>query len=286
MTWRQTSPPPAMEPSFSPVSPLQTVILCGGRGTRLREETEFRPKPMVEIGGRPILWHIMKYYASFGHKHFILALGYKGDIIRDYFLNYKLRNHDFTVDLGSGGLEIHSQGEREDWKVTLVETGDLTMTGARLKRCERYLTGDHFLCTYGDGLSNIPLDTLIQFHYEHGCLGTLSGVLAPSRFGELTLEGDTALSFSEKPVELARLVSGGFFVFRRGMLQYLDDDPTCTLERTPLERLAQESQLKVFRHDGFWASMDTYRDYLHLNEQWDRGDRPWARWLLPSGGLT
>lgn len=257
---------------------MQTVILCGGRGTRLREETEFRPKPMVEIGGRPILWHIMKYYASFGFKDFILALGYRGDQIRDYFLHYKLRNRDFTIELNSGHIEVHAQSDLEDWRVTLVETGPETQTGGRLKQCARFLRDDDFFFTYGDGLSDIPLDQLLHFHRAHGRLATLSGVLAPSRFGELSLEGDRVRQFSEKPQESARFVSGGFFVFKRGMLDTLENSPDTVLERAPLEHLAQQDELRVFRHTGYWGSMDTYRDYLQLNEQWARGERPWARW--------
>lgn len=269
---------------------MQTVILCGGRGTRLREETEFRPKPMVEIGGRPILWHIMKYYASFGFKDFILALGYRGDQIRDYFLHYKLRHRDFTIQLDTGHLEIHAQGAQEDWRVTLVETGLETQTGARLKQCGRYLQDRDFFCTYGDGLSDIPLDSLLRFHQSHGRQGTLSGVLAPSRFGELALDGDRIKQFAEKPQESTRFVSGGFFVFQRTLLDALDSSPDCILERGPLESLATRDQLRVYRHSGFWGSMDTYRDYLQLNEQWARGERPWARWeglaASTSGAIT
>jgi len=257
---------------------MQTVILCGGLGTRLRAETEFRPKPMVEIGGKPILWHIMKGYAHYGYREFVLALGYRGDDIRDYFLNYKLRSHDFSIELSSGSVEIHDQEGAEDWRITLVETGAESMTGARLARLERYLTGDDFMLTYGDGLSTIPIPELVQFHRDHGKLGTVSGVLATSRFGELTHRGSSVVRFSEKPQETTRYVCGGFFVFKRRFLDYLSQENSCVLEQEPLERLTADNQLQVYLHDGFWASMDTYRDYLHLNERWRDHNRPWAVW--------
>ncbi len=257
---------------------MQTVILCGGMGTRLREETEFRPKPMVEIGGRPILWHIMKYYAHFGFKEFILALGYRGDVIRDYFINYKLRRHDFTIELETGRIDIHRRSDGEDWRVTLVETGDAAMTGARLKRIEPFLRGDRFFLTYGDGLSTIPIDRLLAFHRSHGGIGTVSGVLAPSRFGELAVEGRRVVRFSEKPRIPSRYVCGGFYVFERRFLREVSADDSCILERDPLERMAASRELFVYLHDGFWHSMDTYRDYLFLNEMWQRHERPWALW--------
>jgi len=258
---------------------VQTVILCGGRGTRLREETEFRPKPMVEIAGRPILWHIMKYYACFGYQDFILAVGYRGDMIRDYFLNYKYRNNDFTIDLGTGDIRVHARDlPDEAWRVTIVETGQDAMTGCRLKRVARYIDTDDFMMTYGDGLSDIPIDRLVAFHQQHGRLGTLSGVLAPSRFGELTIDGSRVVAFSEKPRETARYVCGGFFVFKRAFLDLLEDDPACVLEKAPLEDLAASGELMVYLHKGYWQSMDTYRDYLHLNQMWADHDRPWALW--------
>ena len=258
---------------------VQTVILCGGLGTRLREETEFRPKPMVEIAGRPILWHIMKYYAHYGYRDFILAVGYRGDMIRDYFLNYKVRNNDFTVDLETGAVDIHPRnGVAEPWRVTIVETGWETMTGSRLKQVGRYIRSDDFMLTYGDGLSDIPLPELVAFHRNHGRVGTVSGVLAPSRFGELTLDGNRVVAFSEKPRETSRFVCGGFFVFKKAFLEMLDDDPACVLEKEPLEQLAESGQLMVYLHEGYWHSMDTYRDYLHLNQAWKRGERPWAVW--------
>ncbi len=258
---------------------VQTVILCGGRGTRLREETEFRPKPMVEIAGRPILWHIMKYYAHFGYRDFILAVGYRGDMIRDYFLHYKVRNHDFTVDLETGDVEIHPRDEvSEHWRVTIVETGSEAMTGSRLKQVGRYIRSSDFMLTYGDGLSDIPIPELVAFHRSHGRTGTVSGVLAPSRFGELTLDGHRVVAFSEKPRETSRFVCGGFYVFKRDFLETLDEDPGCVLEKEPLERLATSGQLMVYLHKGYWQSMDTYRDYLQLNSAWKRGHRPWAVW--------
>lgn len=261
---------------------MQTLILCGGKGTRLREETEFRPKPMVEIGGRPILWHIMKYYASFGFKDFVLALGYKGEQIRDYFLHYAWRTHTVSVELKSGSVQVHDPGHLEDWKVTLVDTGQETMTGSRVRACAPFLRDEDFFLTYGDGLSTVPLDALLQFHRAHGRIGTLSGMLEPSRYGELTLNGTQVLQFSEKPLEASRYISGGFFVFQKRLLEWLEPGPGCTLERTPLEKLAQADQLQVFRHEGFFASMDTWRDWQALNQRWTRGDRPWARWEVPT----
>lgn len=257
---------------------MQTLILCGGRGTRLREETEFRPKPMVEVGGRPILWHIMKYYASFGFKDFVLALGYKGEQIRDYFLHYAWRTRAVSVSLKTGTVDVHDPECLEDWTVTLVDTGQDTMTGARVLRCAPYLRGPRFFLTYGDGLSDVPLDALLAFHQAHGRIGTLCGMLEPSRFGELTLDEDRVLEFSEKPLVASRYISGGYFVFQRALLEFLEPSPSCTLERAPLERLASSDQLRAYRHNGFFASMDTWRDWQALNERWARGDRPWARW--------
>jgi glucose-1-phosphate cytidylyltransferase len=257
---------------------MQTMILCGGMGTRLREETEYRPKPMVEIGGRPILWHIMKLYASQGCTDFIVCLGYKGDRIKEYFLNYEAMNNDFTIELGKPHVDYHAAHGEGGWRVTLVDTGVETMTGARVKRASRYLTGDRFMLTYGDGVSDVDIRGLVAFHERAGTVGAVTGVRPSSRFGELLASGDRVRQFSEKPQTHAGLINGGFFVFTRDILTYLDDDAGCVLEREPLEQLAQDNQLAVFEHHGFWQCMDTYRDFQLLNQLWDSGKAPWKRW--------
>jgi glucose-1-phosphate cytidylyltransferase len=250
---------------------MKVIILCGGAGTRLREETEYKPKPMVEIGGRPILWHIMKLYAYHGHKDFILALGYKGDFIRNFFLNYHYYNNDFTVHLGKKDcVEILGNHEEQDWKVTLAETGMNSMTGYRVKLCEKYIDDDDFMLTYGDAVSNIDISKLIAFHKSHGRIGTVTGVYPPSRFGDLTVSGDIVERFKEKPKldEDQNPINGGFFVFKRDFFRMIPSEPSCDLEKEPLEHLAKIRQLAVYRHGGFWQCMDTYRDYLLLNNLW------------------
>jgi glucose-1-phosphate cytidylyltransferase len=258
---------------------IQTVILCGGLGTRLREETEVRPKPMVEVGGRPILWHIMKTYAVYGFTDFVICLGYKGDRIKEYFLNYEAMNNDFTVELGRReSITIHHGHQENGWKVTLADTGYNTMTGGRIKRAAPYLTGDRFMLTYGDGLSNVNLSDLLAFHRAQGTLATVTGVHPASRFGELLVSGERVRQFSEKPQTHDGIINGGYFVFERGAMDYLSDDPACTLEKEPLERLAADGQLSVYRHDGFWQCMDTYRDYQLLNQLWESGGAAWKQW--------
>lgn len=255
------------------------VILCGGMGTRLREETEYKPKPMVEIGGRPIVWHIMKHYAQSGYKRFILALGYKGQYIREYFLNYRLFNSDFTVHLGDhDAVKIHNARDVDDWQITLVETGQNAMTGARVKRCSPYLEADRFLLTYGDGVSNVDIQAEMEFHLKHGKIGTVTGVRPSSRFGELVSMDGRVVEFSEKPQIQEGLINGGFFIFEKRFLSYLSSGEGCVLEKDPLERLAKDSELMVYRHDGFWQCMDTYRDYQMLNGLWDRGEAAWKTW--------
>lgn len=258
---------------------IQTVILCGGLGTRLREETEYRPKPMVEIGGRPILWHIMKSYAAHGFTDFIICLGYKAEVVKEYFLNYEAMNNDFTVELGKrGSVVFHNGHEENGWCVTLVDTGVASNTGARVKRASRYLKGDRFMLTYGDGVSDVDLRALLEFHTRAGTLATVTGVHPSSRFGELFLAGSRVAQFSEKPQTQEGIINGGFFVFERRALDYLSEDASCVLEREPLERLAADGQLSVFRHEGFWQCMDTYRDYQQLNHLWESGDARWKRW--------
>ena len=259
---------------------MKVIILCGGMGTRLREETEYKPKPMVEIGGKPILWHIIKLYAHYGYKEFVLALGYKGDIIRDYFLNYYYYNNDFTVNIGDkDGVDVHGKHSEHDWKVTLVETGLNSMTGYRVKLCEKYINEDNFMLTYGDAVSNVNIKELVNFHKNHNKIGTVTGVFPPSRFGDLLVKGDLVEKFKEKPknVEAGNSINGGFFVFKREFLSTIPVDITCDLERTPLENIAKEKQLVVYKHYGFWQCMDTYRDYVLLNKLWT--DKPeWEVW--------
>jgi glucose-1-phosphate cytidylyltransferase len=259
------------------VSLPKVVILCGGLGTRMREETEYRPKPMVEVGGRPLLWHIMKLYAHHGLNEFVCCLGYKGATIKRYFLEYRELAADLTVHLGTGEIEVEHR-EAEDWQVTLVDTGEHSMTGARVKRVEHALgDADLFLCTYGDGLADVDLDKLLAFHRAHGRLATVTGVRPPSRFGELVREGSAVRRFAEKP-EGAGLVSGGFFVFERSVLDRLSPDAGCVLEREPLEDLAADGELYVYPHSGFWQCADTVRDVELLRSLWDSGEAPWAVW--------
>jgi glucose-1-phosphate cytidylyltransferase len=248
-------------------------------GTRLREETEYRPKPMVEIGGRPILWHIMKCYAAHGFTDFIICLGYKGETIKEYFLNYEAMNNDFTVELGKPNAILHHAAHGENgWRVTLVDTGIQTMTGARIRRASRYVTSDRFMVTYGDGVSDVDLRQLVAFHERSQTLATVTGVHPSSRFGELMVHGDRVAQFSEKPQTHQGVINGGFFVFERSVLDYLSDQAECVLEREPLEKLASDGQLSVYQHQGFWQCMDTYRDYQHLNHLWDTGEAAWKQW--------
>ncbi len=247
-------------------------------GTRLREETEFRPKPMVPIGGRPILWHIMKLYAHFGHTEFILCLGYKGELIKEYFRNYLWNVSDVTLTLGrSPNFTYHTQHEEENWVVTLLDTGEETQTGGRLRRALPYIPEDTFLFTYGDGLTNSDINQSIQFHRKHGAIATVTAVKPLGRFGELSLDGQTITSFREKPDNDQAFISGGFFVFQRAIENYLGGDD-CVLEQGPLERLAREGQLKAWCHPGFWQCMDTYRERNLLNRLWQSGQAPWKLW--------
>ena len=256
----------------------KVVILCGGFGTRLREETEVKPKPMVEIGSMPILWHIMKTYAHYGFKEFILCLGYKGGVIKEYFYNYEMLSNDFTIELGTKNIEIHSNYTEAGWKITLVDTGLIAMTGARVKRIERFIDGDTFMLTYGDGVTDLDIQELLNFHKSHGKTGTITGVSPHSRYGELSIHKDQVISFKEKPKTHNISINGGYFVFNRGFFNYVKNDDGCILEREPLEKLASDGELKVFHHKGFWQCMDTYRDYKYLNELWESGEVPWRVW--------
>lgn len=256
---------------------MKVAILCGGQGTRLREETEFRPKPMVEIGGRPILWHIMRHYARFGHEDFVLCLGYKGDVIRNWVVNYAAMNTDVRVHVGSQRVEyLEPLRDERDWTVTLAETGAETPTGGRLVRARRRLEGGTFLATYGDGLSNVDLAKLVAYHREQGKVATVTGVRPLTRFGELEVRDGIAQSFREKPQLDEGWVNGGFFVFEPRIFDYLDEG--ATLEREPLERLTAERQLAVYEHSGYWMAMDTYREMQQLNDEWASGE---PRWLAP-----
>ncbi len=261
------------------MSKIKVVILCGGGGTRLREETEFRPKPMVEIGKRPILWHIMKIYSRYGFNDFILCVGYKGEMIKEYFLNYDAMNNDFTVKLGNGGkIDFRGNHSEEGWSVTIVDTGEEAMTGARIKRIEKYLDAEEFMVTYGDGLANVDIKKLLKFHRDGKKLATVTGVRPASRFGEIICKDGKVIEFSEKPQSSEGHISGGFFVFKKGFLKYLSAEEDCVLEREPLERLVRENNLSMYFHRDFWYCMDTYRDYLYLKELWKNGKAPWRVW--------
>jgi glucose-1-phosphate cytidylyltransferase len=263
---------------------IPVVILCGGKGTRLREETEFRPKPMVEIGGRPILWHIMKHYAAHGARRFVLCLGYKGEQIKDWFLRYDERSRDVTVTLGSARSVVVHKGEgdahdAEGWQVTLADTGEHAMTGARVLRAvSRHLRGQRFFLTYGDGVSDVDLRALRAQHERLGVAVTVTGVRPPARFGELLCDGDRVREFSEKPQAHEARINGGFFLCEPRFTELLADEDGCTLEREPLERAAREGELGIFRHDGFWQCMDTLRDHQYLESLWQRGSAPWKTW--------
>jgi glucose-1-phosphate cytidylyltransferase len=257
---------------------MQVVILAGGLGTRLREETEFRPKPLVDVGGRPIIWHIMKTYAHYGFLDFIVCLGYRGNMIKEYFLNYEAMNNDFTICLGrQNQIAYHQEHREQDFKVTLAETGPDTMTGGRVKRVEKYITDDTFMVTYGDGVADIDIGALLDFHKSHGKLATVSTVRPISRYGILDVDNQgKVLKFTEKP-QIDGWASAGFLVLHRSIFEDLSGDD-CFLEREPLERLAAEGQLMAYRHKGFFFAMDTYREYKYLNELWDNGEAPWRVW--------
>jgi glucose-1-phosphate cytidylyltransferase len=255
---------------------MKVVILAGGRGTRLGEETLIRPKPMVELAGKPIIWHIMKYYSSFGLNDFVICLGYKGYMIKEYFLNYYLHTSDVTIDLRTNTTTVNNNTS-EPWQITLVETGEATMTGGRLRRVARYLGDDDFCMTYGDGLADIDLSDLIAFHRDHGRLATVTAVAPAARFGALGLEGGQVTSFQEKPTAANDLVNGGFFVLSPKTLDRIAGDDTIW-EQEPMESLARDGEMHAFRHTGFWHPMDMLRDKLHLEELWARGAAPWKRW--------
>ena len=255
---------------------MKAVILAGGLGTRLSEETVVKPKPMVEIGGKPVLWHILKIYSCHGINEFVICLGYKGYLIKEYFANYFLHTSDVTLDLPSNRMEVHHR-HAEPWRITLVDTGEATQTGGRLKRAGEYLDGSTFCFTYGDGLSDVDLTREIQFHRTQGALATVCAVQPPGRFGALGIDGTRISSFSEKPQGDGTWINGGFFVCEPGVLDYISGDDTIW-ERDPLENLARDGQLSAFTHGGFWQPMDTLRDKLRLEQLWQDGKAPWKKW--------
>lgn len=254
---------------------MKVVILAGGFGTRLSEETSTRPKPMVEVGGRPMLWHIMQHYAAFGHTEFVLALGYKSEMIRTYFADYHGLMRNLTVRTRDGSVLTHG-AECEDWTVHLIDTGLATSTGGRIKRLKQWIGDETFLLTYGDGVSDIPIDALVRFHELHGKLATVTAVRPPARFGALRMDGDRVAAFAEKPHTGEGWINGGFFVCEPQVLDYIEGDDV-TWENEPLERITNDGQLMAFRHEGFWHCMDTLRDVRQLEAMWQVGGAPWLR---------
>jgi glucose-1-phosphate cytidylyltransferase len=253
---------------------MKVVILAGGFGTRLSEFTESIPKPMVKVGGRPILWHIMKTYARFGYSDFHIALGYKAELIKDYFLHYRNLNADFTVDLANGNIQSHHTDE-VDWRVTLVNTGLESMTGGRVKRMQPYIGSETFLLTYGDGLADIDIKSLVEFHKKHGKMVTVSAVHPGARFGELEMNENQVISFREKPQTTQGWINGGYFVIESEFFNLIEGDKTI-LEKAPLEKVAEMGELMAYQHDGFWQCMDTKRDHNSLEEMWQSGNPPWS----------
>jgi glucose-1-phosphate cytidylyltransferase len=254
---------------------MYVVILAGGRGTRLAEETLARPKPMVEIGGKPLLWHLMSFYASYGHKEFIVACGYRGEMIKEYFRNIVVHESDFFVDLRDGSMQV-LDGGKLDWRIGVIDTGLDTMTGGRIRRLESIIGESTFMCTYGDGLSDVDVAGLLEYHRSHGKIATVTAVRPPARFGGLAMDGDLVREFSEKPQAEGGWINGGFFVFEPGIFDYLSGDDSI-LERDPLERLARDGQLVAFRHPGFFQPMDTLRERNLLESLWTNGSAPWKR---------
>ncbi|MDO8524893.1 MAG: glucose-1-phosphate cytidylyltransferase [Candidatus Omnitrophota bacterium] len=242
---------------------MDVVILCGGMGTRMREETDIRPKPMVEINGKPILWHIMKYYSHYGHTKFILALGYKGEYIKKYF---------------EAGPKVHSRPHEKHWEIVCIDTGLNTLKGGRIKRLEPYIKTDNFCLTYGDGVSNVDLKKLAVFHLKHGRIGTVTAVHPPSRFGEMLIEAERVVEFEEKPQLTTGYINGGFFVFKKKLLKFLTADENCDLEFGALQKLSKQNELMAYKHEGYWQCMDTVRDVQYLNKLWDAGNPPWKIW--------
>lgn len=256
---------------------MKVAILAGGFGTRLSEETDIRPKPMVQIGGRPVLWHIMKHYSHYGFNEFVILLGYKGYFIKEYFVNYFMHQSDITIDIKSNKVEVHNN-HSEPWKVTLVDTGSDTMTGGRILRARKYLEGETFMLTYGDGLSDIDLKKLVSFHKSKGKSVTLSSIQPEGRFGVVNLKDEAVTSFSEKPNGDGSWVNGGFFVCEPKIFDYIEQGDSTVFERQPLEKLAMENQLAAYKHEGFWRPMDTLRDKVQLEQLWIDNNAPWKVW--------
>ncbi len=257
----------------------QVIILCGGKGYRLSEETISKPKPMVEIGGKPILWHIMKIYSHYGYNRFILALGYQGEYIKKYFYDYRILSSDFTLVMDPDkSPQIHQVTEHNNWEITFVDTGLDTLKGGRIKRLEKYITSDNFHLTYRDGVANVNIDGVYDFHISHGSIGTLTAVRPPSRFGELILSGAKVVRFEEKPQLGTGIINGGFFVFRREFMKYLTPDIDCDFEFGALQKLAQDGELRAYHHDGFWQCMDNVRDRDYLNKLWGNNRAGWKVW--------
>lgn len=260
---------------------MKTIILCGGKGTRIRDVADDIPKPMIPLNGFPILWHIMKYYATFSYKDFVLCLGYKGKVIKDFFINYEFYTRDITLSLGSKrSIEYRNHHAETDWRITLAETGGEALTGARVKRVEQYVADENtFMLTYGDGVGDIDLKALVDFHNSHGKILTVTGVRPPARFGELMYDDRQCVTeFNEKPQATAGRISGGFFVCKKEIFEYLDDREDLTFEQEPIKALVKDKQMMVFKHDGFWQPMDTYRDYQLLKDMCDSNSAPWMVW--------
>ena len=256
---------------------MKVGILAGGHGTRLAEETEIKPKPMVEIGGRPILWHIMMHYSSYGYDNFVVALGYKGEVIKRYMVDYCSLHSDLTVNLRAGRVDLHNNEAIQDWTVELIDTGLNTMTGGRIKRLKPYMGDQTFMLTWGDGVSTVELDRLLAFHRNHGRLLTMTAVRPPARYGHLEFDGDRIREFTEKPQTAEGWINGAFFVLEPQVFDYIDGDDT-QFEKEPLERLAADGELMAYKHDGFWQCMDTRRDKFVLEKLWDSGEAPWKIW--------
>lgn len=257
---------------------MKVIILAGGLGTRLGNITEEMPKPMVRIGNKPIIWHIMKIYSHFNHKDFIISLGYKQHMIKEYFHNYDIHANDYTINLGTKDMKVLNVHDEKDWNVSLVDTGLKTLKGARLKKLEKYLDDDINMLTYGDGVADIDIDKLIAFHKSHGKILTITGVRPPARFGEIIEENNKLVEFKEKPQTSSGLISGGFFVFNKKLLSYLTEDENCDLEYGVFEKLAETGEIMVYKHDGDWACVDTERDLRHLNDLWSEGKTFWKIW--------
>ena len=258
---------------------MKVVLLCGGYGTRIRDVADNIPKPMIPIGRYPILWHIMKYYSCFDFNEFVLCLGYKGLTIKEFFLNYETQTKDFTIELSQRDkIEFHTDHDESDWSVTLVDTGLNAMTGARIARIKKYVGDEDFMLTYGDGVGDIDIDALLSFHKSHNKALTVTGVRPPGRFGELVSENGQIIEFNEKPQASGGRISGGFFVARSSLFDYIDDDEKLVFEQEPIKKMVEDGEIMVYEHDSFWKPMDTSREYILLNELYEKGKAPWVKW--------